>query len=224
MSPRISVFVDGENVSAVYGEAILRIAALHGQVDFIRVYGNACALPAWKEMPGYRLIHAGTGKNATDILLVIDAMERALNGACEVILIASSDRDFTHLAVRLRERGLKVIGVGEAKTSDQFRAVCTKFELMEKQVEQRQPAGQVITPATASGLDQTVREIISINSTNGQGMLLKDLGVLMHSKHGIRISTYPEKTWRGYLKSRLKFFDLDPPGPDARVRFRPARG
>ncbi|XZQ28139.1 NYN domain-containing protein [Rhodobacter capsulatus] len=82
----------------------------------------------WQGGPeGFRLMHAGTGKNASDLLLALDAMELALREGVTRFVIASSDRDFSHLAQRLREYGRQVTGIGETKTPQIFRDACETF-------------------------------------------------------------------------------------------------
>lgn len=220
MAKRVAAFVDGENISAEHAAAILKVASAEGVVGIVRVYGNATALPKWDGQPGFRFIHSGTGKNATDILLTVQAMEAALSGSFATVVIASSDRDFTHLVTRIRELGVTVIGAGEAKAPGQFRAACTRFDVVAAK-----PAASA-TPAAsepdAGTLDIKLRDFIKANSKNGQGVPMHQLGPMMHAQHGIRISTYPEKTWRAYLLGRPSLFDLDPRGPEAKVRFRPS--
>ncbi|QBY01761.1 NYN domain-containing protein [Rhodophyticola sp. CCM32] len=209
MVRHVAVFVDGENISASHAAFIRNHAQSVGGLDVLRVYGNACKYPKWQDQPGYRFVHSGTGKNATDLLLAIEAMEHALTRPCDCVVIASSDRDFTHLAQRLRERGLTVIGIGEAKAPEVFRAACTAFEEL----------AQSARHTTA--LDHKIREVIEANNSNGQGIPIGYLGGIMHSKQGIRISTYPERNWRNYLSNRTELYDLDARGPDAKVRFKP---
>lgn len=221
MSAHVAVFVDGENINAEHAAAIKAIGANHGTVDVARVYGNAATLPGWSNTPGYRLIHSGTGKNATDILLVVQAMDQALSRDFGAIVIASSDRDFTHLAARLRERGLTVIGVGEAKTPQMFRAACSRFHVLHTTAPQPEPAPPERGAGPITALDENIRRVIQANSKNGQGMRIVDLAPIMHTKHRIKITTYPERNWRAYLSKRADLFDLDPKGPEAKVRFKP---
>ncbi|MCA0271146.1 MAG: NYN domain-containing protein [Proteobacteria bacterium] len=220
MSGRVAVFVDGENISAEHAPAILRIAAGSGAADIVRAYGNATAQPKWDGQPGFRFIHSGTGKNATDILLTVQAMEAALSRSFATVVIASSDRDFTHLATRIRELGVTVIGIGEAKAPGQFRAACTRFEL----VAAKPVASATLAPPRpeASALDLKLRDFIKANSKNGEGVAIQVVGPQMHTKHGVRISSYPEKTWWAYFHRRPALYDLDPRGPEAKVRFKPS--
>ncbi len=223
MSERVAIFVDGENISAGHAAAIRKIAAGHGVVDTARVYGNALTQPKWDSQPGFRIIHTGIGKNATDILLTVQAMEAGLGKSFATIVIASSDRDFTHLVTRLRELGIAVIGVGEAKTTAQFREACTRFVTVVGVADPATaPAAAPKPGAKVDQLDLKIRAYIKSNSTNGRGVPVHRLGPAMHAQHGISISTYPSKTWRAYLLGRGDLYDLDPKGPDAHVRFKPA--
>jgi len=71
-----------------------------------------------------------------------------------------------------------------------------------------------------AALDLQIRETIAANSTNGEGIRIADLASRMYAKFGVRIGTYPERTWRAYLLARNSLYDLDPKGPDAKVRFK----
>ena len=210
MTSRVAVLVDGDNIPANFSPDISSLAKCHGRIDVARVYADAIRAPRWAEEHGFRLVHAGSGKNASDILLVIDAMELALSRGIDVFVLASSDGDFTHLAQRLRELGRVTVGIGEAKAPARFRACCTEF---------RQIGGP---PACAvTDMDRKIRAIIAAHGENGMGIALKTLGPKMHAQHGIRISSRPERTWRGYLAARRTLYHLDSRGPDARVRFLP---
>src|SRR5690606_23322261 len=68
-----------------------------------------------------------TGKNSTDITLVIDAMDLLHSGRFDGFCLVSSDSDFTRLAARIREQGVDVYGIGQQKTPEAFRQACTRF-------------------------------------------------------------------------------------------------
>jgi hypothetical protein len=210
-----------------------------GEVDLLRVYGDAGRLTGWEDTAGFRLIHSGTGKNAADLLLTVDAMERALSGACDAVVIASSDGDFRHLAERLRERGLTVLGMGQEKAGLRFKASCCRFVSLRPVglcgVDPAVPARSdppVVAPETdmsAAGpaglVAQLTKKIIETIRTDGcptKGLALTELQQLMFRQHRVAISHYPEKTWRNYLQARPQHFSLDPKGPNARVRLKPS--
>lgn len=219
MGDRVAVFVDGDNISATFAPQIREVAERSGAVDVMRVYTDASRNSDWHQTQGYRLIHAGTGKNAADLLLSIDAMEIALTQSFTTFVIASSDGDFTHLATRLRERGLKVVGAGETKAPPGFRSACTTFALLRSAISAPVPTTSPTSPGVTD-LDRNIRKLIAANSTNGSGMRITELGPKMHIMHGVRISQAPERTWRAYLSKRTALYDLDERGPEARVRFK----
>lgn len=242
---RLAVFVDGENLSSDYAAAIAHIAGGIARPIVSRVYGDAAKIAKWGEVAGFNLIHTGTGKNATDLLLCVDAMDYALTGGCDAVIIASSDRDFTHLALRLREKGLRIVGVGEVKTNAKYRAACSEFHALAQQPTQqptkkpaiKPPAPQSGTPpivapaklkvvATVSSppktaLDDKIKAEIALSSQGGVGMELVALNSAMKAKHQFAISTTAEKNWRGYLSARPKLYALDPKGAAAKVRYLP---
>jgi hypothetical protein len=218
MAQSVSVLVDGDNISGKHAEQILSVAAKHGEPAVVRVYADAQRPSDWHGALGYRILHAGTGKNASDILLALDAMELLLSKHTRCFVIASSDGDFTHLATRLREHGAKVIGIGEAKAPSAFRASCSEFV----EIGKARPVRLVPKPAAiATALDLQIRAMIATHSKNGAGMRIAELAPKLHAQHGIRSSTYPERSGRAYLVARPSLYDLDPRGPEAMVRFRP---
>ncbi|MGP9792130.1 NYN domain-containing protein [Roseinatronobacter sp. NSM] len=218
MTHPVAVLVDGDNISGKNAAAILGVAMKHGDPIVVRAYLDAQRASDWHGAIGYRLVHAGTGKNASDILLAIDAMDLVHMKTAMRFIIASSDSDFTHLAVRLREFGARVIGVGEAKAPHMFRASCSSFvELGAKPTVKLVPK-----PLTGvADLDLKIRAMIAEHSKQGAGMCIAALAREMFVRHEIKISTLPEKTWRSYLTARPDLYDLDPRGPEAMVRFRP---
>lgn len=146
--PRLAVLIDADNIPARHAEAILDELAGHGEPTVRRVYGDwsSQALSAWKEKARSLglVMHqqsANTkGKNASDIGLVIDAMDILHGAKVEGFALVSSDSDFTRLASRIREDGMQVIGVGEAKTPESLRKVCNRFLMIENIVAPEAPA------------------------------------------------------------------------------------
>ncbi|WP_417728157.1 NYN domain-containing protein [Roseovarius sp.] len=225
---RLSVFVDADNIPVTHARTILDLARRHGVPDLLRAYGNVCLLPDWDKLPGFHFIHSGGGKNATDMMICIDAMERALSDQCEGIMLVSSDQDFTHLATRLRGYGLRVIGAGEAKTLERFRAACSEFHVIASRppysAQVSQPKSEEAKPidgAIISDLDQKIRNVIRSNCKDATGLEVTQLSARMFKDHGVKISTSPDKNWRGYLAKRPALNTLDPKGPNAKVRYIP---
>ncbi|WP_417272341.1 NYN domain-containing protein [Celeribacter halophilus] len=221
MAQSVAVLVDGDNISGKYAKDILTAAGKHGEPSVVRVYRDAQSLSDWHNAYGYRMIHAGTGKNAADILLALDAMELLLVREMRCFVIASSDGDFTHIATRLRENGAKVIGLGEEKAPDAFRACCSRFVELGARKPVAPPRLVPKEKLPVRAFDLNVRSIIAERSKNRTGARLSEVSQQMYIKHDVKISSFPEKNWRSYFKARPELYDLDPPGAEAKVRFRP---
>ena len=148
----LAVLIDADNIPAKYAAAILREITTYGEPALRRVYGDwsSPALGNWKkEVVELGLVAnqetANTkGKNASDIGLVIDAMDILHTGRFDGFVLVSSDSDFTALANRLRENGVEVIGVGEGKAPVSLRNVCNRFILIENLIEPEKDAGPVV--------------------------------------------------------------------------------
>ena len=159
-SRRLAVLIDADNTSARYASAIFDEIAALGEANVRRIYGDfsGARLGGWDgavqslAILQHQQRSNTAGKNASDIALVIDAMDlmykRTLDGFC----LVSSDSDFTRLAQRLREDGLAVYGFGERKTPEAFRNACTRFIYVENLVETAEapPAGSSGAGAVAT--------------------------------------------------------------------------
>jgi hypothetical protein len=87
---------------------------------------------AFKRLSIRPMVNLAAGKNSTDIALAVDAIDLTLAERPDVVVIASSDSDFAPLVSRLREKGCRVIGVGQqGKTGDETRSVYDDYEVME---------------------------------------------------------------------------------------------
>ena len=150
---RLAVLIDADNVPRNSMKAIMEEAAIYGTPTIKRIYGDWTSpnVGAWK---GVLLENAvtpiqqysyTTGKNSTDSAMIIDAMDILYEGKTDGFCIVSSDSDFTRLAIRLREAGMKVIGMGEKKTPVSFRVACDKFiyiEVIRAALQNREKAAQ----------------------------------------------------------------------------------
>ena len=165
----LAVLIDADNVLARHAEAILKEISTIGEPALRRVYGDwsSSQLANWKNQARDLglVMHqqsANTkGKNASDIGLVIDAMDILHAGKFDGFVLVSSDSDFTRLASRIREEGLEVIGIGEAKTPESLRKVCNRFILIENIVGDAEaevkPAAVVPTPTAAAKTEPAAR-------------------------------------------------------------------
>ena len=151
--PLYAVLIDADNIPAKFAEQILKEITALGEPALRRVYGDWSSgrLSNWSKvvrdlgLVAHQESANTTGKNASDIGLVIDAMDILHTGRFDGFVLVSSDSDFTALANRVREQGMDVIGIGEAKAPESLRNVCNRFILIENIV-----GGSASDDATAS--------------------------------------------------------------------------
>ena len=138
-STLLAVLIDADNTSPKYTKAIFDEIATLGEASVRRCYGDFSS----QQMAGWSRVQAEfgmvphhqpantVGKNASDIALVIDAMDILHSGRFDAFVLVSSDSDFTRLASRIREQGLAVYGIGQRKTPEAFRKACKRFIFLE---------------------------------------------------------------------------------------------
>jgi hypothetical protein len=112
------VFVDGENLSHVHAGAVVAEAERLGARGHRRVYGAAVKVAGWRQQGTFRIVDCGPGKNGADIMLALEALRGGCSMGVRHVVIASSDGDFTPLALKLAERGVRVTGIGENKAPE----------------------------------------------------------------------------------------------------------
>ncbi len=136
---RLAVLIDADNVPYSNIKGMMEEIAKYGTPTTKRIYADWTRPNAtgWKSVLAEHAItpiqqYAYTfGKNSSDSALIIDAMDLLYSDKLDGFCIVSSDSDFTRLAVRLRESGMKVIGIGEKKTPSAFIAACDRFIFIE---------------------------------------------------------------------------------------------
>jgi hypothetical protein len=134
-APRLAVLIDAENAQASVIDGLLAEVARFGEATVKRIYGDftSPSSASWKKVLQRHAIKPvqqfsyTTGKNSSDSMLIIDAMDLLYTRRFDGFCLVSSDSDFTGLATRLREEGLTVLGFGEQKTPESFRNACHKF-------------------------------------------------------------------------------------------------
>lgn len=132
---RLAVLIDADNSQPSIIAGLMDEIAAHGIASVKRIYGDwtDMKLKGWKNVLLEHGLHPmqqfayTTGKNATDSAMIIDAMDLLYTKNFDGFCIVSSDSDFTRLASRIRESGIKVYGFGEQKTPKAFIGVCDKF-------------------------------------------------------------------------------------------------
>ena len=136
---RLAVLIDADNAPRSALGDVMAEVAVYGTPTIKRIYGDWTTpnLASWKplllenaitpvQQYGYT-----TGTNSTDSAMIIDAMDILYTGQVDGFVLVSSDSDFTRLAIRLREAGKKVYGMGEKKTPNPFIVACDKFVYIE---------------------------------------------------------------------------------------------
>ena len=136
---RLAVLIDADNAPRSALREIMAEVAVYGAPTIKRIYGD-WTMPNMESWKPLLLEHAispvqqysyTTGKNSTDSAMIIDAMDILYTGHCDGFVLVSSDSDFTRLATRLREAGMKVYGMGEKKTPQPFIVACDRFIYIE---------------------------------------------------------------------------------------------
>ena len=136
---RLAVLIDAENVPRNCIKSVLEETAIYGTPTIKRIYGDwtSPTIAGWKAsllenaITPIQQYSYTIGKNSSDSAMIIDAMDILYTERTDGFVIVSSDSDFTRLAIRLREAGQRVIGIGERKTPSAFIAACDKFTYIE---------------------------------------------------------------------------------------------
>jgi uncharacterized LabA/DUF88 family protein len=234
---RFAVLIDADNTSPRIAAGLFEEVAKFGEASVRRIYGDFSGqrLKSWAEIllkyaidPHQQFAYT-TGKNASDIALVIDAMDllhsRRLDGFC----LVSSDSDFTRLASRLREEGAEVYGFGEQKTPESFRQACRRFIYTENLLPEAQPApledepvAKALQPPSAA-IPILAKAIAQMETEDGW------VGLGVVGQHLANIASDFDPRTYGFRKlsdlvRKTGAFDLDQPeGRSVRIRAKPAK-
>ncbi|MBO0906554.1 NYN domain-containing protein [Jiella sonneratiae] len=157
---RLAVLIDADNASSKIADGLFEEIAKIGEASVRRVYGDfsSSRSKGWVDIlarhaivPQQQFAYT-TGKNASDITLVIDAMDLLHSGRFDGFCLVSSDSDFTRLAARIREQGVDVFGFGEQKTPESFRQACRRFIYTENLLPERAERERASGPEAAKPL------------------------------------------------------------------------
>jgi hypothetical protein len=133
---RIAIFIDAENIAARHWRQIAEHAAETGMIQSCRIFGDFTEgrLGKWLDLANAEglqpVLRLSGGKNSSDIAITVAAMDTLYTSRIEAIYIVSSDQDFAALAQRVRQAGIKVIGLGLANTPPSLRLACTSFTVL----------------------------------------------------------------------------------------------
>ncbi len=228
---KLAVLIDADNVPSSNVKGMMEEIAKYGIPTFKRIYGDWTKpnLAGWKnvllenaitpiQQYGYT-----TGKNSTDSAMIIDAMDILYTGKVDGFCIVSSDSDFTKLATRLRESGMKVFGLGEKKTPNPFIVACDKFiylEILKSSTAsdspkvQTQDSPQITEQETVQQIDAGVVTLISMTvddiADEDGWAFLGDVGnLLIKKKPDFDPRNYGFQKLTPLIKSLKDKFDID---------------
>ncbi len=177
---RLAVLIDADNVPYSNVKGVMEEIAKYGTPTFKRIYGDWTrpTISGWKKVllenaitPIQQYSYT-SGKNSSDSALIIDAMDILYSGKVDGFCIISSDSDFTRLALRLREAGMKVYGIGQRKTPSPFIVACDKFIYMEiipvfeEEEEKTTVKAKTNKPTRRALVDKLSRETIKLITTS----------------------------------------------------------
>ncbi|MDE7364718.1 MAG: NYN domain-containing protein [Ruminococcus sp.] len=206
---RYAVLIDADNVAPKYTKNILDELSNYGIATYKRVYGDwtRTNLAGWKNMaldnaitPVQQYSYT-TGKNATDSAMIIDAMDILYSNNVDGFCIVSSDSDFTRLAIRLRESGKHVIGMGEKKTPKPFSTACNLFKYLEVLAEEEVQTNDS-DKVELKTLESAIIRIIAENANLEEEINIGELGSRLQGR-------YPDFDVRNYGYSKFSQFLKD---------------
>ncbi len=189
---KFALLIDADNISSKYIKIIIEELSKYGTITYKRLYGDLTKSnnKSWKNallshsINPVQQYNYTSGKNSTDSAMIIDAMDILYSGSVNGFCLATSDSDFTRLAMRLRESGMTVIGMGEQKTPEPFRVSCERFFYIDLLSDEEDPDAEknpddnketdAVTPMAA--LESLISKIIMENGINGNSMDIGELG------------------------------------------------
>ncbi|MFE8585804.1 NYN domain-containing protein [Sphingomonas sp. NCPPB 2930] len=198
---RIALLIDADNVSHVNIAAILAELSRYGTANVRRAYGDwaSAGLKGWKDklhdfaIRPIQQFSYSAGKNATDIALVIDAMELLYTQKPEAFCLVSSDADFTPLVMQLKANGHEVYGFGERKTPSPFVNSCTTFlylDTLDGGVDR--PAAAEASSAVASSDATPIPDMIDDQPPAGRRPLSQDTKLVTILRGAIEASAHED--------------------------------
>lgn len=241
----VMLLIDADNVSVgVMEQAVATLLATHGALHVRRAYCTAESAAkhqaTFKRLGIRPIVNLAAGKNSTDIAMAVDALDLAISERPAVVAIASSDSDFAPLVLRLREKGCRVVGIGQAgKTGDETRAVYDEFTVLahrspapepapEKKAASRKTArgtprktartAKAASPAPAPELPERVTQVLAAipELAGGEGVELRVAAERLRAAGLLSRSGVSTKLFRAHPEH----FVLMPEKNPNRVRFK----
>lgn len=197
---KLAVLIDGDNIPSAYVKEMMEEIAKYGNPTIKRIYGDWTipTVAKWKNVLLENAINPvqqyayTTGKNSTDSAMIIDAMDILYSGKVDGFCLVSSDSDFTRLATRLREAGMKVIGIGEKKTPEPFIVACDKFiyiEILKNRAKENETSSTSNKTSRKNDYDKITPKVVKLISSTISDLadddgwaFLGDVGSLLQKK------------------------------------------
>jgi len=209
---RLAVLIDADNVPSANVKAMMEEIAKYGTPTFKRIYGDWTnpRVTSWKAVlldnaitPIQQYSYT-TGKNATDSAMIIDAMDILYTGRVDGFCLVSSDSDFTRLAIRLREAGMKVFGMGEQKTPSAFTSACDRFiyiEILAKSEEDTKAITK--TPKAIKEAPKTDKKLLNLIAGSIDDLADEDGWAFLGELGNLLIKKQPSFDARNYGFNKL---------------------
>ncbi|WP_417512199.1 NYN domain-containing protein [Methylophaga sp.] len=212
LKQKIALFIDADNAPASKFEDVLSEVANYGVVTIRKAYGNwkSPTLKAWEDLLHEYAIQPiqqydlTKGKNASDIALVIDAMDVMYTKQIDVMCFVSSDCDFTPMVTRALSEGKVVLGFGERKTPSAFVNACSKFLFLDEEKEKTTTIVKPKNIKSDSKLINLLRQAIEATEDEEGWAALGPVGSNISNKTSFDTRNYGFKN----LSSLFKAIDL----------------
>lgn len=215
---RVALLVDGENLSVDHAGFLIRTSVEAGTLLVRRVFGAVTRIGGWTSAPGFRVVHVPPKKDAADLALSLDALELALTRQVDALVIATSDRDMTLVALRLAELGIPVTGIGEDKAPIDFRKACRRFVVIPIMAEKMEKP---------RSFDDRMRDFLKVEGKENDGWVtLSALGQPAAKAKGIskaEAGIGSSGSWIGWFKKQPQVFEIEERGTQSRARLKPVR-
>lgn len=205
MDYRVALIIDSENVSHKYIDDIVNEIAKYGKLVIARFYGDINAISKdWREKAqnyAIKPVHqynVAVGKNASDIEMSLDALEMKYQNRADCFFIVTSDSDFTPLAIKLKELGATVIGVGdERKTTKAFKSACSEFKYFQYFDQDEE---EVVLPSSEVDVKKVIENIIIENGENNILQLSRLGDILINQNSDFDARKYGSPTLNHLVK------------------------
>jgi len=196
---RLALLIDAENLTPAHAPALLKMAGERGALPIRRAYGHAEKAKGWLDIAGVNFHHVPSAKNSADMAICVAAMDLLHRDLANGIVLATSDRDFSVLALHLRERGVPVFVYGEAKTRQELRAACTQFCALRPVTSNQPVASKKTTP------EDVTRQVIA---ESNPCPLSKVNERIRKKLPNFRVADLGRKNLRAYFKANSDHYVL----------------